>query len=161
MGSQPIRIQLGKILQENLAGNSCRKMLQEILAGKCCGTGWRGKSQFKKGSDWWKFSIWNRVMGSQPIRIQLGKNLAGKILQENLAGKSCGKILRENLVGKSCRKFLRENPAGKSCGVATCLYLYLFCICFRLSLVELQHVCICICSVSVLSKKLRLVYSSH
>ena len=40
-----------------------------------------GKSQFKKGSDWWKWSIWNRVMRSQPIRIQLGK-----ILQENLAG---------------------------------------------------------------------------
>ena len=53
----------------------------------------QGKSQFKKGSDWWKFSIWNRVMGSQPIRIQLGK-----ILQENLAGNSCRKILWENLV---------------------------------------------------------------
>ena len=34
-------------------------------------------------------------MGSQPIRIQLRK-----ILQENLAGKSCGKFLRENLVGQ-------------------------------------------------------------
>ena len=32
IGSQPIRIQLGKILQENLAGNSCGKILQEILA---------------------------------------------------------------------------------------------------------------------------------
>ena len=53
--------------------------------GKSCGTGWRGKSQFKKGSDWWKFSIWNRVMGSQPIRIQLRK-----ILQENLAGQGGG-----------------------------------------------------------------------
>ena len=41
-----------------------------------------GKSQFKKGSDWWKFSIWNRVMGSQQIRIQLGK-----ILWENLVEK--------------------------------------------------------------------------
>ena len=28
-------------------------------------------------------------------------------------------------------------------------------------IVELQHVCFCICSVSVSSKKLRLVYSSH
>ena len=55
--------------RENLAGNSCRKFLQENLVGKSCGTGRRGKSQFKKGSDWWKFSIWNRVMGSQPIRI--------------------------------------------------------------------------------------------
>ena len=36
MGSQPIRIQLGKILQENLVGNSCGKILWEILAGKCC-----------------------------------------------------------------------------------------------------------------------------
>ena len=59
-------------------------------------------------------------MGSQPIRIQLGK-----ILWENLAGKSCGKILQEilavkilwgNLVGKSCRKMLRENVAEKSVG---------------------------------------------
>ena len=42
-----------------------------------------------------EISIWNRVMGSQPISIQLGK-----ILQENLAGKSCGKILRKNLAGQ-------------------------------------------------------------
>ena len=105
MGSQPIRIQLWKILREILAGNSC-------------GTRRRGKSQFKKGSDSWKLSIWNRVMGSKPIRIQLGK-----ILQKNLAGKSCGKILHENLVGKSCRKILWEilreilagNLAEKSC----------------------------------------------
>ena len=34
------------------------------------------------------------MMGSQPIRIQLGK-----ILRENLAGKSCGKFLWENLAG--------------------------------------------------------------
>ena len=124
MGSQPIRIQHGKILwdilvgkscgkflSENLAGKSCRKFLQEILAGNSCGTRRRAKSQFKKGSDWWKFSIWNRVMGSQPIRIQLGK-----ILQE----KSCGKILWENLAGNSCGKILweilREIVAGKSCG---------------------------------------------
>ena len=76
MGSQPIRIQLRKILQENLAGQgggekanlisiqlrkillenlagkSCGKILWENLAGKYEGTGWRGKSQFKKGSDW-------------------------------------------------------------------------------------------------------------
>ena len=50
-------------------------------------------------------------MGSQPIRIQLGK-----ILQENLVGKSCGKFLRENLAGKSCGKFLRENLVGKGGG---------------------------------------------
>ena len=100
MGIQPISIQLGKILRENLAENFCEILLQEILAGNSCGKllrenpEGRRKSQFKKGSDWWKFSIWIRVMGSQPISIQLGKilreNLAG-----NLAGKSCGKILRE------------------------------------------------------------------
>ena len=37
MGSQPIRIQLGKVLRENLAGNSFGKILQEILVGKSCG----------------------------------------------------------------------------------------------------------------------------
>ena len=42
-------------------------------------------------------------MGSQPIRIQLGK-----ILRENLVGKSCGKFLRENLAGNSCGKILQE-----------------------------------------------------
>ena len=118
MGSQPIRIQLGKILWEILVGKSCRKFLQEILvgkscgkflqenlAGKSCGKWRRGKSQFKKGSDWWKLSFWNRVMGSHPIRIQLRK-----ILWENLAGNCCRKILREILVGKSCGKWRR----GKS-----------------------------------------------
>ena len=100
MGSQPIRIQLRKFLQENLVENSCGKFLRENLAGnltvKSYGTGRRGKSQFKKGSDWWKLSIWNRVMGSQPIRIQLRK-----FLQENLVeipeGNSYGKILQEIL----------------------------------------------------------------
>ena len=106
IGSQPIRIQLRKILQENLTEKSCGKILWEILVGKSCGTGWRGKSQFKKGSDWWKFSIWNRVMG-----IQLEK-----IMQENLAGKSCRKFLWENLVGNSCGKILWENLVGNSCG---------------------------------------------
>ena len=66
---------------------------------------------FKKGSDWWKFSIWNRMMGSQPIRIQLVT-----ILQENLAGNYHGKFL-ENLVGKSCgkscRKILWDKEEGK------------------------------------------------
>ena len=37
MGSQPIRIQLGKILRENLVGNCCGKILREIIAGNCCG----------------------------------------------------------------------------------------------------------------------------
>ena len=37
MGSQPIRIQLGKILREIVAGKSCGKFLRENLAGKSCG----------------------------------------------------------------------------------------------------------------------------
>ena len=36
MGSQPISIQLRKILRENLVGNCCGKILREILAGKSC-----------------------------------------------------------------------------------------------------------------------------
>ena len=47
-------------------------------------------------------------MGSQPIRIQLGK-----ILQENLMGKSYGKILWENLAGNSCGKILWDRVEGK------------------------------------------------
>ena len=78
-------------------GKFCGKILREIVAVKSGGKWRRGKSQLKKGSDWGKFSIWNRVMGRQPIRIQLRK-----ILQENLVGKSCGKILWEILAGNSC-----------------------------------------------------------
>ena len=67
-------------------GNSCRKFLWDKEEGKML---------FKKGSDWWKFSIWNRMMGSQPIRIQLVKilqeNLAGNFLQEILVGQGGGK----------------------------------------------------------------------
>ena len=72
-------------------GKSCGKFLQENVEGQ----GGGGKSQFKKGSDFWKCRICNRVMGSQPIRIQLRK-----ILWENLVGKSCGKFLQENVVGQ-------------------------------------------------------------
>ena len=90
----------GKIWQEILAGNVCGKFLREMFAGNSCrknfvGKGGGEKSQFKKGSNWWKFNILNRVMGSQPIRIQ-----CGKILQEILAGNVCDKILWENLAGK-------------------------------------------------------------
>ena len=98
MGSQPIRIQLGKscrkILWENLAGNSRGKFLQENLVGHRGGE----KSQFKKGSDWWKYSNWNRVMGSQPIRIQLRK-----MLQENLVGQGGGEKanLRKAVIGEN------------------------------------------------------------
>ena len=125
----------GKILLEILAGKSCEKMLLENLVGKSCGTGRRGKSQFKKGSDWWKFNIWNRVMGSQPIRIQLGKILRENLVGKSLAGQGGGEkanlrkaVIGGNLAfgiewsgvnqsgsssGTSCRKFLRENLAGK------------------------------------------------
>ena len=93
----------GKISREILVGNSCGK----IVLGKSCGKRRRGKNQFKKGSDWWKFSIWNRVDG-EPTNEDLA--------QENLVGKSCGKLLRENLAGNSCRKISREILVGKSCG---------------------------------------------
>ena len=69
MGSQPIRIQFRKILWENLAGKSCGKLLRDKEEVK--------KKKYKKGSDWWKFSISNR--------IQLRK-----ILQENLVGQGGG-----------------------------------------------------------------------
>ena len=106
---------------EKSCGKSCRKILSKNLVGNSCGTRRRGKRLFKTGSDRWKFSIWNRVMGSQPIRIQLGKilqeiimgNSCGKFLQENLVGKSCGKISRENLVGNCCRENLMGNCCGK------------------------------------------------
>ena len=64
MESQPIRIQLGKILscgkllQEILVGNSCGKILQENLVGKHCV----------------KF-LWKNLVG----------NCWGKILQEIVA----------------------------------------------------------------------------
>ena len=88
----------GKFLWENLAGKSCRKLLWEIVVGKSCGKFLQENlvGKYKKGSDWWKFSIWNRVMGSQPIRIQIGK-----ILREILVGNSCGNILWEILDGNS------------------------------------------------------------
>ena len=110
----------------NLMGKSCEK-----FCGKSCAIGWRGKSQFKKGSDWQTFNIWNRVMGNQPIRIQHGKfglkscrkscgKILWEILCENLLGKSYGKILQEilqeNLSGKSCRKIFWENLAGNLVG---------------------------------------------
>ena len=37
MGSQPIRIQLRKILGEILVGKSCRKILWEIYVGNAAG----------------------------------------------------------------------------------------------------------------------------
>ena len=37
MGSQPISIQLRKILREFVVGKSCGKLLRENLVGNCCG----------------------------------------------------------------------------------------------------------------------------
>ena len=103
---------LWEMLQEVAVGKSCRKFLWENLVGKSCGTGRKGKSQIKKGSDWWKFNIYNRMMRSQPIRIQLGK-----ILWQNFAGNSCGKILQEIVAGNSagnfCGKILWDREEGK------------------------------------------------
>ena len=80
-------------------GNSCRARRRE-------------KRLFKKGCDWWKFSIWNRVMGSNQSGYSSGKSCR-KILQENLVGKSCRIILWENLVGNCCGKILQEYLAGQ------------------------------------------------
>ena len=68
-------------------GKSCGTFLWEILAGQG-----GEKANLSKGSDWWKFSIWNKVMETKPIRIQLRKILR-ESLKENLMGKPCGKFL--------------------------------------------------------------------
>ena len=83
MGSQPIRIQLGKILRENLVGQGGgeKANLRKALIG--------GNLAF--GIGWW----WANQSGSS-----VGKS-CGKFLLEILEGKSCGKIL-----GKSVGNFL-------------------------------------------------------
>ena len=48
MGSQPIRIQLGEILREVVAGKSCRKILREIVVGNSCGKILREMEEGKK-----------------------------------------------------------------------------------------------------------------
>ena len=77
MGSQPIRIQLGKILrkilagkscgkflQENLAGKSCRKLLREIVAGKSCGKFLRENLEGNSYSlIWGSHKIWGKGGG--------------------------------------------------------------------------------------------------
>ena len=114
MGNQPIRIQLGKILWENLAGKSCGKLLQENLVGNLAGN-----------SD--RKILWEIVVGKSCGKFlweNLARNCCWKILwkflQEIVVGKSWGKLLWEILVGKSCRKscgkFLWENLVGNCCG---------------------------------------------
>ena len=76
------------------------EMLQEML--------WHmmgGKSLFKKGRDWWNFGIWNRVMGSSPISIQLGKS------SRKFCWKSCRKFC-----WRGCRKSSVGNAAGNLVG---------------------------------------------
>ena len=51
-------------------------------------------------------------MGSQPIRIELEK-----ILQENLAGKSCGKILQDRVEGE--KAYSRKAVIGGTLPLAT------------------------------------------
>ena len=91
MGSQPIRIQLGKILWENLAGNSCGKLLWEMFAGKSC-----------------RKCLRENLVGNYCRKI-LWEIACGKCLPEVLAGNVCRKSC-----GKSCRKILPGN--GKCCG---------------------------------------------
>ena len=48
MESQPIRIQLGKILWENLVGKCCGKILQKNLVGNVAGQGGGEKANLRK-----------------------------------------------------------------------------------------------------------------
>ena len=49
---------------ENLAKNLAKNLAEMV----------EGTNLFKKGIDWWKYSIWNGVVGSWPISIQCGKS---------------------------------------------------------------------------------------
>ena len=145
MGSQPIRIQLGKILQENLAkkscgvilqenlggkscgkilqenlgGNYCGKFLQEIVAGKSCRTRRRGNGNLRKtviGGNL-AFGIgWWGANNQDTAQENLARKSCGVILQENLVEKSRGKLLWEIVVGNCWWKILQENLAGNYCG---------------------------------------------
>ena len=133
----------GKILQENLAENSCRKILWENLTGNSCGkflcenpvvNSCRiilremvvGKSCSKSFGKILPENLRKAVIGGN-LAFGIGRwgvnqlgsrsgKYCGKILQGNIAGISCGKFMREILVGKSCGKFLQENPTGNCCG---------------------------------------------
>ena len=108
---------LAENLVGNLAGKSCEEILQEIL-WEILQDRVEGKSQFKKSSDWQKFSIWNRVMGSQPIRIQLGK-FGGKSWRKILSWEKWEKLvgnLAGNLVGQGGweKVILRKAVIGRN-----------------------------------------------
>ena len=78
----------------NLVGNSAENLAGDaagISAGQCG----EEKAYLRKAA---KFSIWNRVIGSQPITSSLG-NLVGN-LARNLAGNLVGN-LAGNAVGNS------------------------------------------------------------
>ena len=72
MGSQPIKMKLGKILREILAGNSCWKFLWENLAGNSC-----------------RKILWENLAGKSCGKF-LQKNSFGKFLQENFVGNAAG-----------------------------------------------------------------------
>ena len=71
MGSQPIRIQCGKILREMFAGKSCGKSLRENVCGKILREMFAGK-----------------VFG----KMFVGKS-CGKCLRENLVENHAEKVL--------------------------------------------------------------------
>ena len=98
MGSQPIRIQLGKILQENVAESSCGKILWEILAGKFCR----------------KF-LWENHAGNswKMLRKILAGKSGGKFLQENLAGNAAGNAVG-NLAGNLVEKVFMVYNGSKN-----------------------------------------------
>ena len=91
------RIQLGKILQENLVQNSCGKILRKILVGKSC------------GKILWKIlweMLWENLAGQGRGEKA---NLRKAVIGGNLAfGIGCWEPTNqdpawENLAGKSCR----------------------------------------------------------
>ena len=75
MGSWPISIQCGKSCAENLAENLVESLAENLcLVENLAEMGMVETNLFKKGIDWWKYSICNGVMGSWPISIQCGKS---------------------------------------------------------------------------------------
>ena len=86
MGSQPIRIQLRKILQEILAGNSCGKFLQENLEENSC---------------------------RKILRENLAGKSCGKFLWENLVGNAAGHAV-SNLAGNLVEKVLMVCNGSKN-----------------------------------------------
>ena len=127
MESKPIRMQLGKILWEILAGKSCGKrrrgkanLRKAVIGGNLAfWIGWWGANQSGSSSGKsWRKSLWENLAGKSCEKLlqkNFVENHCGKILWEILAGKSCRKSLQKNLVENHCGKILWEILAGKSC----------------------------------------------